>query len=465
LILISCFISRLLTTIYYSEDIDSLRFVLSILDYNILELRPHFPGYPVFCFFAKFINFFINSIPITFSIIGSISIFIIIIFSQKIYLILFNDIKTKYLFLLIFFNPLLWILSNRYMSDLFGLSILISTFYYILKFFNYKNLRYIIRISFLLGILIGVRVSFIPFLIPGILYLIFNISNKYRMNFIIFFLLGLLIWLIPLITITGYNELYQISLRHINGHFFNWGGSVLSNDSTYSFRLLKIIESFWSDGLGGWWFQRHWITFYIGCGFILFFIYSLSSIIFKKINKRSLILIFSLLCYFLWIFFFQNIIYKPRHVIPLIPFLLIIINNGIYNFKNKNLYRSLIINIFFIFYISLTTILNWQHKQPSAIAQLKTYLINHNDTKKIFSSNKLMTNYIKHHKNSNSIDFINKNRFKLINNYYDLNYTIFSTSEINSDFPFNLKSVKTFYHNPYVNRLWSELTIYEYKKE
>ena len=36
-----------MTSINYEEDIDSLRFALSLIDYNLKELRPHFPGYPV----------------------------------------------------------------------------------------------------------------------------------------------------------------------------------------------------------------------------------------------------------------------------------------------------------------------------------------------------------------------------------------------------------------------------------
>ena len=53
LLLLVCIISRLATSIYYIEDIDSLRFALSLDDYSITKLQPHFPGYPVFCYIAK----------------------------------------------------------------------------------------------------------------------------------------------------------------------------------------------------------------------------------------------------------------------------------------------------------------------------------------------------------------------------------------------------------------------------
>ena len=121
---ILCVTSRLITSINYIEDIDSMRFALSLFDYDILELRPHFPGYPIFCFFAKTIYLLIGSVQMTFSIIGGISTFLIIYYSNLICELIINK-KSYYLSVLIFLNPLIWNLGNRYMSDLFGLSLLI----------------------------------------------------------------------------------------------------------------------------------------------------------------------------------------------------------------------------------------------------------------------------------------------------------------------------------------------------
>ena len=83
LLFFACIFSRLATSIYYIEDIDSLRFALSIDEYNLLKLQPHFPGYPVYCFIAKILFFFTNSLGITFSIVGGVSLFVIIYFTLK----------------------------------------------------------------------------------------------------------------------------------------------------------------------------------------------------------------------------------------------------------------------------------------------------------------------------------------------------------------------------------------------
>ena len=76
-----CIITRIITSIYYIEDIDSLRFAYSIINaYSIKNLQPHFPGYPVFSFVGIVLYLITNSLGISFSIIGGTSTFIIIIY-------------------------------------------------------------------------------------------------------------------------------------------------------------------------------------------------------------------------------------------------------------------------------------------------------------------------------------------------------------------------------------------------
>ena len=72
------------SSIYYPEDIDSLRFALSIIEFDITKLQPHFPGYVVFCALGKVAYFITNSIGLSFAIIGGLSIFVIIWVIHKI---------------------------------------------------------------------------------------------------------------------------------------------------------------------------------------------------------------------------------------------------------------------------------------------------------------------------------------------------------------------------------------------
>jgi hypothetical protein len=98
-----CIVSRIFTSIYYIEDIDSLRFALSLKEFDITRLQPHFPGYVVFYFFSKVINLIIDSTGISFSIVGGTSVFLIIIYTLKICRIDLNSRIGVFCSLLIFF--------------------------------------------------------------------------------------------------------------------------------------------------------------------------------------------------------------------------------------------------------------------------------------------------------------------------------------------------------------------------
>jgi len=460
---ISCLGTRILTSIDYLEDIDSMRFALSLFDYNISELRPHFPGYPIFCFFAKIIYSLIGSVQLTFSVIGGISTFIIIFYSNLIFEMI---IKKRSLFLsaLIFINPFLWNLGNRYMSDLLGLSFLIMSTYYLLSGFNLKQKEKLLFGILLIGFSTGIRISFLPFLLPLFLYITYNSPKISFLNATGVLTIGILIWLIPLSVTTGLDNLISLSLRHISGHFFEWGGSVISSNSTYAFRLLKTFESIWADGMGGFWLGRNKVTIIVSLGWILSFIfnYKLKSILKEKSQLTLFLLSASIFFYFVWIFLFQNVIYKPRHIIPILPFVLMISSTGLILLTRSNNILKLVPLNFLCVLAFVTSYLNWQHQFPSAISQAKTYVINDESSSKVFVSSSLINSYMKKHNGSEDIIFSNHRNINSIKKYYDLGYSIYSTIGL-KNIKMNLIEKGVFYHNPYVNRLWPIMEVYKYK--
>ena len=460
---ISCLGTRILTSIDYLEDIDSMRFALSLFDYNISELRPHFPGYPIFCFFAKIIYSLIGSVQLTFSVIGGISTFIIIIYSNLIFEMI---IKKRSLFLsaLIFINPFLWNLGNRYMSDLLGLSFLIMSTYYLLSGFNLKQKEKLLFGILLIGFSTGIRISFLPFLLPLFLYITYYSPKISFLNAIGVLTIGISIWLIPLSLTTGLDNLISLSLRHISGHFFEWGGSVISSNSTYAFRLLKTFESIWADGMGGFWLGRNKVTIIVSLGWILSFIfnYKLKSILKEKSQLTLFLLSASIFFYFVWIFLFQNVIYKPRHIIPILPFVLMISSTGLILLTRSNNILKLVPLNFLCVLAFVTSYLNWQHQFPSAISQAKTYVINDESSSKVFVSSSLINSYMKKHNGSEDIIFSNHRNINSIKKYYDLGYSIYSTIGL-KNIKMNLIEKGVFYHNPYVNRLWPIMEVYKYK--
>jgi len=93
--------SRLFSSVFYMEDIDSLRFGLSAFNYDVLENQPHFPGYPLFCFLFNLLYHITGSLGFSASIIGGFSIFVIIVFTQKTCHLLINKVSPSLHFLLL----------------------------------------------------------------------------------------------------------------------------------------------------------------------------------------------------------------------------------------------------------------------------------------------------------------------------------------------------------------------------
>ena len=453
-----CVLSRAITSIYYIEDIDSLRFALGIQDYSIINLQPHFPGYPIFIFFAKIVFFFSNSLGITFSVMGGISIFIIIHFTCKLARIELNSPAGLFCSSIIFFNPLLWILSNRYMPDTFGAAIMVAALYFLILHndFNYK----LMVGTFLIGILAGTRLSYLPALIVPVAFAIYK--SKTRKNLLYSFILGNIIWLLPLVWVTGWNDLIIAASKQTIGHFTDFGGTSIT-ENNWSLRLKSFSSSIWADGFGGYLAGRHWLTIILSTLFAFISMLSVNTIIkdFQS-NDVTKLLFYSLIVYSIWILFFQNVIYKSRHVIPILIVLLyfLAVGKGTSFWENHTSYFFSSLYIMTLVFVSI--ILVNQHRSPSAISKLKDSLISIDSNDKIVCI-PLVKYYLETHGiNANYIDINSIDKNNIPNNLDDA-IIIGNHPDLFND-TFQVISDSSYYHNPYVNRMWPEIHTFRLSK-
>ena len=456
-----CLLSRVATSIFYIEDIDSLRFALSLHEFNVLKLQPHFPGYPVFIVLAKGLYFITKSMGITFSIIGGLSLFVLIIFTLKLFYLKLNSVQGLLCTFLLFLNPFFWLMSNRYMPDLMGLCVSIASLNFLITSAN--RLRLLSIGFFLVGILCGTRLSYVPLLALPFIYHMYNNSNRHFLFFSFSF--GCLLWFLPFVWITGLDSLYTAAFKQTVGHFYDFGGTAIT-EGVWHHRILSMIRSIWADGLGGFWFGRSWQTLLLTIPMVYFFYHSLSIIQNKNLNQNQLIIAGSILIYILWAFFFQNIIHKSRHVMPLIGFSIILLNMGINRVREKNsLQGNILAGLLLLGLINVTFVLTSQHLKPNAISSIKDSIIE----KKIgytIVSIPLINYYLKNHgidnefhdiENINDIDpvkLLEKDSLLLIGNFQNRfldHYVLIYDS--------------TYYHNPYINRMWSEINVVSLKKK
>lgn len=447
-----CILSRLLTSIYYIEDIDSLRFALGVADeYNVARFQPHFPGYPVFCFFVYVFYSLSDSLALSFSMVGGISTFIIIYYSVKMINLKTWSKQSLVFILIVFFNPMIWNLGNRYMADLMGLAVAVASIYYMVYRQDKKSQMLGL---FLAGLVLGVRLSYFPLIaVPFVLILFKRKDIIYSLAFLFF---GVAAWLIPFIFTQGLENILSVAIKHSIGHFNDYGGTIITESSLLA-RARSLLHTIWSDGLGGYWAGRAWTTSLIGV---------LTIFISKKLfaNPRGILnsevkaLLVSGLVYLVWIFFFQNLIYKSRHVLPLVFIILILIGLTLKHQKSFTVHYILIL---------LLGVLNYNivsgHGSGTAIYQLRTSLANKEVD--LVVSNPLINYYlrltgikseyidIEEFTTNNFKEKYNPEKnLKVIGNYTEL---------FGKDYELLLDT--TFYHNPYMNRMWSVIPMYSVK--
>ena len=473
IVFISCIVSRLLSTIYYIEDLDSLRFALSIVDYDVTKLQPHFPAYPVFCGVAKLLYAITHRYAFAFSLIGGLSTCFTIFFTLKIAKVQVNTLFGKLAIGLIFVNPLLWLMSNRYMPDAMGVACLLASLYFTTAQKHNSDKLSGLRSAigfFLAGILGGIRLSYLPLLMPALGLRL--LKHTGRLKCIIAGTIGVLVWLVPLIAITGWNTLVTAAQTQSHGHFSNFGGAVTTHPKL-GYRLTRLFESIWADGFGLYWGGRHAITActaVILIGIVAANWRTLKRWTIEKIsgNDSPLFNPIFMGCavYLVWIFLGQNVIHKSRHVLPLLPFLAL----GIAGACNQILERQARIRYLFTWgtviifllcssYITLYTVT--QHTKPTAIAQIHEYLRD----KERGPDNRLhivCVPLIQYYLASQAIEAI----YIPIKSEVDLNQLDTLETEfvvIGSRLPNRVPKIqKVFYHNPYVNRMWSEIPLFVY---
>ena len=457
IVFVLCVGSRLLTTIYYIEDLDSLRFALSMVDYDVAKLQPHFPAYPIFCFVGKLIYGITERYALAFSLIGGVSIFLTIFFLFKIAGIRNTSSVGLIAIFILLANPLLWLMSNRYMPDAMGVGLVLASLYFVTV--PDEQPRKVGFGFFLAGVLGGVRLSCLPILIPALLM---QLRGRWQtLRFVAAGVAGVIIWLVPLIILTGWESLVDAAQTHSRGHFSDFGGTI-SSEPGLGFRLIKLSESIWADGFGLYWNGRHFIT---ACTTVTLLGILVANRRTKKNVKRSSFLSASFIgcvVYLIWIFCFQNVVYKSRHVLPLVPFLALFIAYACAKIvAQPNRILKAVLIVFCCCYGYVTLHLVVQHQKPTAIAQIHQYL----RTKESDKLHVVSVPLIKYYLAAQGLQAV-YTPIKSVEDLAKLDEKLDDTSELvviggplQNRTP---KTKKTFYHNPYVNRMWPELPVFEY---
>lgn len=458
ILLMLCVGTRALTSLHYIADPDSLRFALAARDFDLANLQPHFPGYPVFCFLLQVLTALTGKFSLAFSLIGGLSTFAIIHYLVKLVRWAGWNIHPWLIAGSVFFNPMLWIMGNRYMPDLAGLALTVAGCALFIK--AKESDKAALGLMFITGLLAGTRLSYLPVLLLPVLWSLFK--GREPVKQVIAGLSGVLVWLVPMIIDTGWNDLIAVATTHTHGHFNDWGGTI-ETESSYGTRAIVFMQSIVADGLGGYWPGRNISTLAVS---VLLFAGIIAAVIKLRVEKafsgaRNKLLLASILLYSLWAYLFQNIIYNPRHIMPLIPALLLIAAAGYTAAEHRS--RLLIAAgiAFIAMYAAVTFALVRQHIQPGAIARVSEDMRSTCDSSTVIVSTELINYYL-------SGTGVKCDKIDIASTMDDLSEALNKYDRVITIGNFELNylgtpaSRQTYYHNPYVNRIWAEISVKEY---
>ena len=465
-LLLVCVLSRLMSAIFYIEDIDSLRFAQSAVEYDVLNNKPHFPGYPLYCALLQLVYRAIGSTAYSFSLIGGIATFLIVVSTLRIQRLMMPKGPAVYLLgIILFFNPLMWLMGNRYMPDLLGLGMLQVALWLLLEYRigerKKQEQSVLVFLGLSIGFLAGIRLSFLPFFLPAFFFL----RRKEHLLFLICGgLVGGLLWFLPWVSVVGWPALLELATHDARGHFTEWGGTVISENAGMTLRFIRMVRALFADGYGGWWMDRNPTTMVTFASILVLGIGAF--IRFRKGGwpRGTVVLMACCLAYSVWVFFFQNIVYKPRHILPLIPAMALFLASGAGALKQRvgRIGAVLMLCVFLVPYVLTSMVLVTQHQSPSALAQVRRHVHQQEGEVWLLSSNQLLRFYLKQTLPNHGLHFA-KSESQFKNKCNSDECVILLTQGPLKSNPLTPLDEVRFYHNPFVNQLWPHFQINTYE--
>lgn len=477
LLALGCVGSRIATGIYYVEDPDSLRFALAVVDgFSVAELQPHFPGYPVYWVVCRIGYLVTGSLGATFALVGGAATFALCAALLRMLNWRLTSARGVVLVGLVGVNPLLWLMGTRYMPDLSGLALAVVAFGLVSGRLGPSGSAR--RWGWLgTGILAGWRLSYLPALLVPMGW--DALRGRVDFRHVLWGALGVLVWLVPMVIDTGWGALWSAAWAQTEGHFTEFGGTV-GTRSDLGARAVPFLRSIWADGLGGWWPGRHLVTVPASLGWIAvgaagtrrLCARSRSSGSGTTTSRRDLaVACGAVLLYGVWAFFFQNVIHKPRHVLPLLVPLFPIATLGAVGLVRTGAGAArAVLRIGLVLaglaYALVTGVLVRQHSSPSAPAQVRRHVaeIATSEPADLRVLSIPLINYYLAGQGVEAeyLSLRDSTERLRAHRLIDRGTTVVVGENVPRRWPEPARA-DTFYHNPYVNRMWPRISVYLYQ--
>ncbi|AUX33734.1 MULTISPECIES: hypothetical protein [Sorangium] len=340
--------SRLWFRIDHDEDIDALRFALGVERFDVASLRPHAPYYPVLIAAAKGLALLGAAPRAALALVSAASGAAAVAFTALLAREVAGRRAAAFAGILALASPFLWLSSEKLLSDMAGAAVTTAALWLCARGRRLRRAadaaeaetaareanaaRARTAALVLLGVGLGVRLSYFPFALACLA--VIARSEGGRLAWLARgrdLATGALAWLVPLVLIATPRDLVATTWVQGLGHFTRWGGTAITVSSPAD-RLHGVVWGIWANGLGGAWPDAP-AARWLGAP-ILLALLAAAALRAAPLRRAARAardqpeLFASALAYFVWALLGQNIAFKPRHWLPLVPLLIVALAAG-----------------------------------------------------------------------------------------------------------------------------------------
>lgn len=314
---------RLALRIDYDEDIDALRFRLGVERFDVAELRPHAPFYPVYIAAAKLIAALGASPRLALAVLSASAGAAVTVLTALLAFELAGRRAAVLAGGLALASPFLWLTAEKLGSDMPGAAATTLGLWLLARAHRKPEDRDALRTTALviLGLGLGIRLSYFPFAIASaVLVARAEGGGRAYAARARDLATGVTLWLVPLVIVAGSRPLVAATWAGGVGHFTRWGGTALTVSSP-SARLAGVAWGIWPNLLGGAWVDAP-AARWIGALPLAILLLVAARRALARGGRGPAVppeIALSALAYFAWAWLGQNTVYKPRHWLPLLP--------------------------------------------------------------------------------------------------------------------------------------------------
>ncbi|NMH69935.1 hypothetical protein HF072_14195 [Bacillus sp. RO3] len=377
------FIYRVYMLPPYASSWDEVDYALGVMEFDLLKMQPHFPGYPFFIFGGMMVHAFLDDPILSLQVFNTI---LLLSAGLPVYWLFGHYLTKKKAILstlLLFSLSYPGAMSVQAMSEAAAIPVLWWYLWSLHRAVLLKTKDSAILPILLFALLMGIRLSYIGFGV-GLLYYWFVFwkesgKRSEKLKAISFHLILLIlsqgVWLSALAANAGsLSTLIQIAFGFTGGHFTEWGGTAEPGGGLFE-RLGNYI--FINIAWNGLFTQSPWITIVT----VILVIFSVKPIQWKKPDNGSILLLIVFSSYFFWGLFAQNID-KPRHILPLALLLGFFFITGV--MKNGKPLLMMTVSLWFILHIGTSVkVISDYHSSPPAIYKTASFFSEINEERPI----------------------------------------------------------------------------------